>query len=242
MVSANNAGQFRSRKTAGKHEARMIVVCKKVSVTGVLRRFFVTIVWIALSIWLSACQQVTITPKVAYPTPVTEPLPLTIGVFYDPSILDYSHSEEPPIGRSWTIHLGAGQQKLFAQTLSTIFTKTQPLTTLDNIAARKELAGILVPSLKSFEIATPKQTHTPYFEVWLQYEIRLLEPDGTLVTSQKIAAYGQKATGGLKRPSELMKAALNRALRDASANLITGFLKAPPVRSWLTKMSATTKP
>jgi len=64
--------------------------------------------------------------------------------------------------------------------------------------------------------------------------IKLLQPDGQLIGEWRITGYGQQDQGDMGLGSEnAMKEAAITALRDAAANIVVGFAKAPGVEKYI---------
>lgn len=183
---------------------------------------------------LTACTQNKIALKANWPTPTVKQLPLTVGVIYHSSIVNHLHEEDPPIGRSWIIDLGQTQKTLLQKTLSSSFNRVLELQDLDQISSiQAPLVGVLIPELKEFQFATPAQTRKPDFEIWLQYQINILSPEGQLLKEWIINAYGKEQVSGQRLPKQLMHAALKKALRDFSASLSLGLQTLPEIQGWL---------
>ena len=94
-----------------------------------------------------------------------------------------------------------------------------------------EIDFIIEPKLEEVEFSVPQQSGTDQFVVWLRYNLKLLQPDGQLIGEWRITGYGQQDKGDLGMGSEnAMKEAAITALRDAAANIVVGFAKAPGVK------------
>lgn len=202
------------------------------------RSFIGGVVFCCLAL-LAGCGQISIILQDAWPASVVKPLPVRIGVLYDSSIANYSHEETPPIGRAWAIDLKDTQQRLFNRTFTAMFSQVHAMASLDEASADARLAGILLPILLDFQLATPAQTHKDYFEVWLKYEIQLLAPDSSLLHRWYITAYGQAPQAALQSQGKSMQIALSKALRDASAAFVVGFPALPEVKKWLAQAPKT---
>lgn len=210
---------------------------------------------IAMTIWktslcgcvfmaLVSCQQAAITLKAKLPALIMDPLAIKVGVIYEESIVDYTHKEEPPFGRAWTIEIGSKQRDLFRQTLGAMFAGVQEFNSLEAATSTdvKALAGLISFKLKEFQFATPAQTHKKEFEIWIQYQASLLDTNGNLLNDWLFAAYGKEAVSSMSRPGQLMERALARALRDASAAFIVNFPQLPEVKGWLKQPNASAHP
>jgi hypothetical protein len=190
---------------------------------------------IVIAIFTSACTQ-TVEVKSAFPEPVIEPLPMTVGVRYSDELKQFAHVEDPIADSEWTIRLGAANLSM----LQTVFTGMFATTLeLDASAAGESAPGvdlIIEPNLDELEFALPEQMASDQYTVWLRYKLRLLAPDGKRIGDWRITGYGQEDQGAMGMGSETaMEEATVIALRDAAANIITGFESAPGIADYLPK-------
>ncbi len=184
---------------------------------------------------LTACNSAKVTLKTDWPRLAVTPLPITVAVVYDDSILSYEHSETPSIGRSWTIDLQGHQKTLFQRTFEDTFAQVIEINDLVQAERldQQPLAGILIPRLKAFQFSTPAQTRRPEFEVWIQYQIDLLDAGGSLLKEWNLSAYGKEQSDNPRLPEKIMLITLKEALRDFSAGFSLNVRTLPEIQSWL---------
>ena len=166
-----------------------------------------------------------------FPPPLIEPLPVRVGLIYDEQLVRYEYFEEIPQQATWTIFLGDANQDLLDSLFQTMFleaypVESVPLTSTDLF----RLDGVLQPELEKFEFEVPVGGKDEFVEVWMQYRLKLYEPDGDLVTDWPVSGYGKAELGN-------KEAALNRAtvvaMREVGAAISTRFAEVPQVEYWL---------
>ena len=165
-----------------------------------------------------------------FPEPLVEPLPLTLGVRYPDDLADFTHTEDPTLEPEWEIRLGEANLRMFRAVFAGMFSRVVELSADTAADAITGVDLIIEPRLEELEFSVPNQSGTDQYVVWLRYNLKILLPDNQLISEWRITAYGQKDEGNLGMGSEnAMKAAAIKALRDAGANIATGFANAPGV-------------
>ena len=164
-----------------------------------------------------------------FPTPLVEQLPVTIGIVLDEALTEYEHFEEIPEQITWTIRLGEANRAMLQQLLGTMF-RTVAVDTIPTADTGSGLDGVLKPELEKFEFEVPVRGRDNFAEVWMQYRLKLFEPDGDLVTDWPVSGYGKAELGNKER-------ALNQAtivaMREVGAAISTRFAELPQVEYWL---------
>lgn len=163
-----------------------------------------------------------------------EALPLTVGIRYSAELKEFVHVEDPIADSEWTIYLGAANLEMLQTVFAGMFANTVELdaTQMGEGAAGVDL--IIEPELDDLEFALPEQMASDQFTVWLRYKLRLLTSEGTRLGDWRITGYGQEDQGSMGMGAETaMEEAAITALRDAAANMITDFHKAPGIANYL---------
>ena len=101
-----------------------------------------------------------------------------------------------------------------------------PLTSTDLY----RLDGVLRPELEKFEFEVPIGQRDEFVEVWMQYRLRLYEPDGALVTDWPVSGYGKAELG---KKEEALQQATIVAMREVGAVISTRFAEQPEIEYWL---------
>jgi hypothetical protein len=185
----------------------------------------------AVLLTTAGCGASHVSVPAQFPQPIVEKLPLSMGLVLDEALLSYSHSEELASGKDYRIELGSAQTEMFQKLLSGMFASTQVVDSPQSAA----VDGVLVPSIQELQFATPDQTKTDYFEVWIRYQMRLYGSDGNLIAEWPLTAYGQSNSQnfGMQGEEPALQAAALAACRDAMAFFIVQFRSIPGVQSWL---------
>lgn len=171
-----------------------------------------------------------------FPTPLVDPLPVKVGVYFDDELHDFIHVEALPRQSTWTIDLGDANIDMLEPLLGSMFAETTELSSVDPPAAeRSQLDGILQPELEDFQFDVPEGDRDEFVEVWMQYKLTLYDADGSLVTEWPVSGYGKHEVGG-SREDAVHEAAIV-AMREAGAAISTKFADQPDVRSWLEERS-----
>jgi hypothetical protein len=166
-----------------------------------------------------------------FPTPLIEPLPLTVGLHYDPALTDYNYTEELASDGSWSFTLGEANTKLFDGALTSLFEQTVRVDAAGGTGAPYDgLNAVIEPILEAFEFSLPSQSRSEQYSVWIRYRLNIYRPDGTLITGWPISAYGQSDARTFGKSAAMEQAAIN-ALRDAYASIVIGFAKQPKIKA-----------
>ena len=183
---------------------------------------------------LSGCGAKTIVLEGDYPSPLVGKLPLVLGVYFDPSLQDFTYIEtnENSGKDQYIISSGETQQLMFQTLLPSLFNQVVELESLENVPGDyPEIDAVFVPVIDDFQLGLPQKTRLNSYEIWIKYNMRLSEPDGTNIADWVRTAYG-------KAPKELSSAnainqAANNALRDLAASMALGFENVPDIQDWL---------
>lgn len=196
----------------------------------------------SLSALLAGCLGATVavpTEAGEFPVPLLEPLPLAVGLMLDDTLTSYVHEEERPSNGEWRIAIGPAQPAMFNNLFAGMFTAHQQVSGVSAEEQGQEVQGILQPSIEQVQFATPAQTRTDYFEVWIRYQVKLFD-DGKLLGEWPISAYGKANVQnyGISSTSPALQAAAFAACRDAMAYFAVQFQKVPAVKAWIESEAA----
>ena len=193
-------------------------------------RYFIRVALLLVPL-AAGCDQALSVPN-TFPEPVVEPLPLDVALYFNNEFTKYRYQENVPGESQWDIELGEANVALFESVSRRLF---RSATRVDSRPAGPAAAGfnaIIEPSVAAFEFSLPNQSATDQYSVWIRYTIKVFKPDGELLTSWNISAYGESGST-LLRPARSMQQATMLALRDAAAMLTVGFLKEARARGLL---------
>jgi hypothetical protein len=192
---------------------------------------------VALGLLLAACQggDVQVKPVRDFPTPLVEPLPARLGVYYPPEFRNfvYKEAEDEQGAGEKAIDMGAAQLDMFNKLLGSFFIRAEEVRQETPGSLPPGLDALLVPEIIDFEFSIPHLSKANVYEVWMKYRFRLLAGDGTLIADWTMPAYGKTPTAFLTSAQEALNLASVMALRDCGAGFITGFTRVPEVAAWL---------
>lgn len=190
-----------------------------------------TIGAIAVTAALYGCAS-SVVVESEFPTPLVEPLPVSVGLIFSPELHDYIYTEDIPDQATWTITLGDANIAMLEPLFDTMFSETREVSDLPLSASdQRSLDGVIRPMLEKFEFDVPIGERDQFVEVWMQYKLSLYEPDGAVVTEWPVTGYG-KAELGRNREDAVRKAAIV-AMREVGATISTQFANQPQVTYWL---------
>jgi hypothetical protein len=208
-----------------------------ISATHRFRTTLRLVLTLVFSAGLAACgaNQVIVSPILDFPTPLVEPIPVHIGVYYSQSFSNfvYDESKDSQGVDDTSIHLGQAQVSMFDRVLTAYFSKVQVLERGEPASKRAGLDAVLVPQVVDVEYSVPRTSKAKIYEVWIKYQFDLLTPDGTTIAKWTMPVYGKTPTAFLKSNDEAINLASMMALRDSGAAFITGFSRVPEVAQWL---------
>jgi len=175
----------------------------------------------------------------SFPKPLMQPYPLVAGVRYPASLTGFSHTEESTNEPEIVINLGTANVDMFRALFNGMFAETVELGSDPNAPVPASIDLVIEPTLADLEIASPGKSGTEQYTVWLNYNLRLSRPDGTLLGDWKVTAYGQRDQGSMGMGGEdAVNGATVIALRDAAASIVSEFSAAPGIASILPAATA----
>jgi hypothetical protein len=193
---------------------------------------------IALALLLGACGAREVVVQGAFPRPVMEQLPLTLGVYYDEAFRQHEFFDEA-VNRTestWIVKTGQAQVDMYDTLLPGMFTAVRHLESAPGSGtAESGVDAILVPRVAELQYAIPMQTKIKVYEIWMRYAYQLYTPNGDLIADWTMTSYGKTPTAFLQSDQAAVNLAAVVALRDAGANFATGFTRVPAVRDWLSE-------
>ena len=191
---------------------------------------------------LSACGSQQVTVKGDFPTPLMDPMPLRIGIWYDEAFATHEFFDDAA-GRteaSWLVKTGEAQVQMWNTVLGSMFAQLVPMRGEPGGSEMNEVVdAILVPHVDELQYAIPLHTNVKVYEIWLRYRFDLVLNNGDEIASWTMTSYGKTPTAFMRSDTDAVNLAAVMALRDAGANFITNFSRVPDVQNWLEKRSRT---
>jgi len=168
-----------------------------------------------------------------FPTPNVSPLPLTVAVYYDDALRDFSYIEYSETGQEeYNIASGVSHIQLFNAILPAMFTDVVIVNSLEEAQSRG-VDAVFAPSIEEFQLALPAKTKLDVFEVWIKYNMRLLSAEGDYIADWVLTSYGKTPTENFRSVEAAINDAAVVALRDLASSFSLSFAQVPEVRDWL---------
>jgi hypothetical protein len=187
--------------------------------------------WLAVAAGasLAGCGGSQVIVEAAFPTPLIDPLPVSMGIVIPDELYNYIYTEDIPDQSLWTIALGDANVAMLEPLFKGMFRQTRDL---DSVAsADGTLDGIIEPRLDKFEFDVPTGERDEFVEVWLQYQINVYEPNGGTVIQWPVSGYGKSEL--IRDAEDAVQRAAVVAMREAGATISTKFSEQPQVKEWL---------
>lgn len=195
---------------------------------------------LAGSVLLAGCTTTAPVPDF-FPAPIMTSMPLTAGVVYSDDFRNYTYTEDIPGEHKWIVMMGSANVAMFDSVLNSIFTETVALEGDESPRALSRRVDVIIkPEVESYEFATPADWDTPNFSVWITYRVNVMTPDGQVITSWPVRAYGESRHKILRSDDSLAEAT-TMAMRDAGAYVSLHFDDEPSIREWLREEAARTR-
>ena len=170
-------------------------------------------------------------PTNQFPVPLVEKVALPIGLYLDEALLTYRYEENLEQRGDWEIELGSAQPSLFNNLLAGMFIGHRRVQRLQG--GHPDLAGVLSPSIEEVQFATPEQTRSSYYEVWLRYQFKLHDNQGAELGVWDLTAYGKAHEQNHSGSASALQGAAMSSCRDAMAFFTQQFATVPVVQNWL---------
>ena len=185
-----------------------------------------------------------------FPSPLLDPLPVTLGVIYPQAFAEHEFFDEAK-GRAetdWLVKTGEAQVAFWDNIFSGMFDEVVHIRDWQTVQNRgADIDGVIIPAISDLQYTIPTHTNVKIYEIWMRYDFRLVDisaihwqEDGALTVNPDerlaawpITAYGKTPTAFLQTDEEAVNLAAVVALRDAGAHFITTFGATPDIAVWL---------
>ncbi len=182
---------------------------------------------------LAACGVSNVVIEGSFPTPNINKLPLSVAVYYDTALTDFSYIEYSETGsEEYNIASGQSHVALFNAVLPAMFDAVIVVDSIEEAAARG-VDAVFAPAIEEFQLALPSKTKLDVYEIWIKYNMRLLTAEGGYIADWVLTSYGKTPTESLRSVEAAINAAAVVALRDLASSFSLSFSQVPEVRDWL---------
>ncbi|MDJ0656834.1 MAG: hypothetical protein QNJ40_21920 [Xanthomonadales bacterium] len=170
--------------------------------------------------------QVVIESK--FPTPVVEPLPYQVGVYYAPEFTGYIYSDDES---KLEFELGSKQTAVYDKIFASMFQRAVLVGSVETPQAENQLDLLVEPVLQEYAFLSPGETATNFYSVSMKYQIRLYGEGGTIIGYWPFVAYGKDRKQFVNSNVSLGEAT-TLALRDAAAAMVSQFRTVVEQEQW----------
>lgn len=170
---------------------------------------------------LAGCGDVQVAAESEVPTPLIDPLPLTIGIYYSEDFSKYAHAEER-WGVDWKAELGPYHVRMADRLFAASFREIVPIKDLATLPDNPPYVAIIQPRIEQYSFITPKDTGASYYAVTIKYRLDVLAPNGAPADSLTFTGYGSFKSGGMTSTAPMVLAT-KAAMRDAAAKFLVQF-------------------
>lgn len=197
-----------------------------------------------LAILVAGCGPATVVVEGSFPSPVVEPLPLTLGVWYEEDFSGHEFFDQTTnkAESDWLVQTGAAQVSMWDTVLAGMFTGIEHMKGEPGEGQMNQsVDGVLIPHVEDLQYTIPAHTNIKVYEIWMRYRFKLVTPSGEPIAEWTMSSYGKTPTAFLRSDEEAVNLAAVMALRDAGANFITSFRNVPELKQWLEERSLVTE-
>lgn len=181
------------------------------------------VVVLPLMLVLGCAGNINVTAPASIPQPLVESYPLTVGIYYSPELLEYAYEQKIADLGTIKIDIGTSQKGVFDRLYGSLFQEVVQVESLESVPAN--VAGVLVPSLEDVQLMTPRQSRGDYYEVWMKYDIQLIEPNSSPeddpIYIWRLNVGGKANRHDYSKFNERANVALAEAVRNAYRDLAT---------------------
>jgi len=208
------------------------------------------LILLCLTLLGAGCTSKQVIVEGNFPSPLLDPLPITMGVIYPSAFAEHEFFDEAK-GRAesdWLVKTGEAQVEFWDTLFTGMFENVVHIRDWETVQSHlATVDGVLIPTIAELQYAIPMHTNVKVYEIWMRYEFRLVDisaihrqEDGALtfnpderLAAWPITAYGKTPTAFLQTDEEAVNLAAVVALRDAGAHFVTTFGATPDVAAWL---------
>lgn len=196
-------------------------------------RFLRTTALICTIALIGACGVSNVVIDGDFPTPNINKLPVSVAVYYDDNLRNFSYLEYSETGEEeFNIESGASHIELFNAILPAMFDEVVILGSLEE-ASSHGVDAVFAPAIEEFQLALPDKTKLDVYEVWIKYNMRLLTAEGDYIADWVLTSYGKTPTATFLSNEAAINDAAVVALRDLASSFSLSFSQVPEVRDWL---------
>ena len=196
-------------------------------------RLLVLLILVAL---ISSCGVSNLVVEGNFPTPNINKIPLSMAVYYDQALREFSYMEYSETGREEiNVESGESHINLFNAVLPAMFEEVVEIEGFDDPKAL-EVDAVFAPVIEEFQLALPEKTKLEVYEVWIKYNMRIVDSSGDSLADWVVTSYGKTPTETFRTVEDGINEAAVVALRDLASSFSLNFTRIPEVQDWLNNL------
>ena len=189
-----------------------------------------------ISCFLISCGVSNLVIQGSFPTPNINKIPLSVAVYYDDALRAFSYMEYSETGREEiNIESGESHIRLFNAVLPAMFEEVIEVEGFDDPNVQ-DVDAVFAPVIEEFQLALPEKTKLEVYEVWIKYNMRILNPSGVSLADWVVTSYGKTPTETFLSVEDGINDAAIVALRDLASSFSLNFTRVPEVQDWLSTL------
>ena len=189
-----------------------------------------------ISCFLISCGVSNLVIQGSFPTPNINKIPLSVAVYYDDALRAFSYMEYSETGREEiNIESGESHIRLFNAVLPAMFEEVIEVEGFDDPNVQG-VDAVFAPVIEEFQLALPEKTKLEVYEVWIKYNMRILNPSGVSLADWVVTSYGKTPTETFLSVEDGINDAAIVALRDLASSFSLNFTRVPEVQDWLSTL------
>ena len=185
---------------------------------------------LSLVLMSAACKR-EIDPEFRVPSPLVEPLPFKVGVYYGEELLNAHIGNKTSAEFDFMILAGRANVSLYNQLFSVVFLEAIP----QKSRVAESVAGEQLDAIIELEILTFAYDWDVYSgagSVVISYVYTLYSPGGQQLGQWSVKGHGS-SSGGLGLMVNVLHDSTEAAMRDAAAKLVVAMYRDPSIRRCL---------
>ena len=186
------------------------------------RTLLVSLLCLCLTGLMACTNRVAVQEK--FPVPVMQKHPFQVVLHLEPALTGYVHDEVLEGEADWEVNFGRANVVLFQRVMAGMFKETLTREGVEPGPLPPGSKAVIKPVMEDYQLSTPKQSKTKYYEVWIKYRLQVYNTEGSLVEDWPFTAYGRNRAGMLGAKDSLNEAT-RRAMRDAATAVVLDFMK-----------------
>ena len=189
-----------------------------------------------ISCFLISCGVSNLVIQGSFPTPNINKIPLSVAVYYDDALRAFSYMEYSETGREEiNIESGESHIRLFNAVLPAMFEEVIEVEGFDDPNVQG-VDAVFAPVIEEFQLALPEKTKLEVYEVWIKYNMRILNSNGVSLADWVVTSYGKTPTETFLSVEDGINVAAIVALRDLASSFSLNFTRVPEVQDWLSTL------